>query len=377
MYPVIALTARDLGASVAQAGMIVALTGVGALLNNIPASLITARYGEKWAMAGASILLIVALLVCVTAGSPGVLAAGIFMIGMSQAVFLLARQTYLTDAVPIAMRARALSTLGGVMRIGLFISPFLSAVLMQLMGLDGAYWLGAMAAAAAGALAITLPELPSRAKNKEATTAEAALAQPPPGMRAIIREHRRSLTTLGVGCLLVAALRNCRPLIIPLWAAHIGLDAATTAVIYGAMGAIDMLLFYPAGKLMDQYGRRAAAVPCMLIMGVALVSIPFTSSLVPFLLAAMLLGLGNGIGSGLIMTIGADSSPVNARPQFLGLWRFITDLGSCGGPLLVSSIAAATTLSASIFFLGGAGFAAATIFFKWLPPRSSRAPTKA
>ena len=318
-------------------------------------------------------LLIVALLVCVSAGSPGVLAAGIFMIGMSQAVFMLARQTYLTDAVPIAMRARALSTLGGVMRIGLFISPFLSAMLMQLMGLDGAYWLGAMAAAAAGALAITLPELSSRAKATEALAAGSARPSPAPPMRKIVREHRHSLLTLGTGCMLVAALRYCRPLIIPLWAAHIGLDASTAAVIYGAMGAIDMLLFYPAGKLMDQYGRRAAAVPCMLIMGVALVLIPFTTSLVPFLLAAMLLGLGNGIGSGLIMTIGADSSPANARPQFLGLWRFITDLGSCGGPLLISSIAAATTLSVSIFFVGAAGFSAAAIFFRWLPGGASKA----
>ena len=376
MYPVIALTARDLGASIAQAGLIVALTGVGALLNNIPASLLTARYGEKWAMVGASVLLIIALLLCVSAGSPTMLAIGIFMIGMSQAVFMLARQTYLTDAVPMAMRARALSTLGGVMRIGLFISPFLSAMLMQLMGLDGAYWLAALAAAAAGALAITLPELPSRAKSKEPMSVDPGRSPPAraPRIRTIVRDHRRSLATLGTGCLLVAALRNCRPLIIPLWAAHIGLDAATASVIYGAMGAIDMLLFYPAGKLMDQYGRRAAAVPCMLIMGVALVIIPFTTSLVPFLLAAMLLGLGNGIGSGLIMTIGADSSPVNARAQFLGLWRFITDIGSCGGPLLVSSIAAASTLAASILFVGAAGFSAAAIFYKWLPGRPSATP---
>src|SRR5690606_24415918 len=93
-------------------------------------------------------------------------AIGIFMIGMAQSVFMLARQTYLTDAVPIAMRARALSTLGGVMRIGLFISPFLSAVVMQFMGLQGAYWLATVAAAAAGALAFTLPDLESRQDKK-------------------------------------------------------------------------------------------------------------------------------------------------------------------------------------------------------------------
>src|SRR5690554_2327902 len=148
VYPVIALTARDLGASIAQAGLIVALTGVGALVNNIPASLLTARFGERRAMIGAAILAIIALMLCVSAATPIVLGVGIFMVGMAQSVFSLARQTYLTDAVPVSMRARALSTLGGVVRIGLFISPFISALLMQFMGLQGAYWLASIAAAA-------------------------------------------------------------------------------------------------------------------------------------------------------------------------------------------------------------------------------------
>jgi Arabinose efflux permease len=369
VFPIIALTARHVGASVAEAGLIVALTGVGALLNNIPASILTARFGERRAMVGAALLLILALMLCVSAESLVMLAIGVFMIGMSQAVFLLARQTYLSDVVPLSMRARALSTLGGVMRIGLFISPFISAAFMQMMGLDGAYWLGAVAAGAAGALALSLPELHARQKPASNSGSGASAPLPPLSTGDIIRQFRHTFLTLGVGCLLVAALRNCRPLIIPLWAAHIGLDAATTSVIYGSMGAIDMLLFYPAGKLMDQYGRRATAVPSLLTMSVALAMIPFTTSLIPFLLATMLLGLGNGMGAGLVMTIGADSAPVHARARFLGVWRLTTDLGSCGGPLLVSSIAAAATLSTSVLFLSVAGFAASAVFFKWLPSK--------
>lgn len=364
IYPVIALSARNLGASIAEAGLIVALTGVGALVNNIPASLLTARFGERYAMTGAALLTIIALLLCVSASSPLVFGIGIFMIGMAQAVFLLARQTYLTDAVPISMRARALSTLGGVMRIGLFISPFISAGLMQIMGLDGAYWLAAIASAAAGALAFTLPDLESRTT---ASTAEAPTARP--RLSAIVREHRRSFLTLGTGCMLVAALRASRQIVIPLWAAHIMLDAATISVVYGAMGAIDMLLFYPAGKIMDTFGRRWVAFPCMFIMGVALLLMPLTDTFWTFILATMLLGFGNGIGSGLVMTVGADCSPTHARPQFLGLWRFMTDIGTCGGPLVVSSIAAAAGLAGGILAVSATGFVGAAIFWAWLPRR--------
>jgi len=398
IYPVIALSARNLGASIAEAGLIVALTGVGALLNNIPASLLTARFGERLSMTGAALLAIVALLLCVSAANPVVFGIGIFMIGMAQSVFLLARQTYLTDAVPISMRARALSTLGGVMRIGLFISPFISALLMQIMGLDGAYWLAAIAAAAAGALAFTLPDLESRKKapgrsgtqlNDPRKTADStekdtvrqqtdestkgpASANPSTmagrkSISTVLREHRRAYLTLGSSCLLVSALRASRQVVIPLWAAHIMLDAATTSVIYGAMGAIDMLLFYPAGKIMDRYGRQWVALPSMAIMGIALLLMPLTGNFWTFLLATMLLGLGNGIGSGLVMTVGADCSPANARPQFLGLWRFMTDIGTCGGPLLVSGIAAAAGLASGILAVSSAGFIAAAMFWKWLP----------
>lgn len=371
VYPVIAITARELGASIAEAGLIVALTGVGALVNNIPASLLTARFGERWAMTGAALFTIIALLLCVAAESPLAFGIGVFMIGMSQAVFLLARQTYLTEVVPITMRARALSTLGGVMRIGLFISPFISAAIMQMLGLDGAYWLAAMAAAAAGALAFTLPDLEFRRNRgtmrEDERTTDSARSRVT--LLSLLRTHRHAFLTLGTGCLLVAALRACRQLVIPLWAAHIMLDAATTSVIYGAMGAIDMLLFYPAGKIMDQYGRRWVATPSMFVMGVALLLIPLTDGFWPFLLATMLLGLGNGLGSGLVMTIGADASPAYGRPQFLGLWRFMTDIGSCGGPLLASAIAGAAGLVSGVLAVSGLGFAAAAIFWKWLPKR--------
>lgn len=109
IYPILALSARNLGASIAEAGVIVSLIGVGALVNNIPAALLTARFGERLSMTGAALFTIFALLLCISASSLLTLAAGVFMVGMALAVFLLARQTYLTDAVPVAMRARALS----------------------------------------------------------------------------------------------------------------------------------------------------------------------------------------------------------------------------------------------------------------------------
>lgn len=371
IFPVIALSARDLGASVALSGLIVALIGVGSLLSNIPASILTARHGERRAMTSAAALMIVALLLCVLAGSAWVLAAGVFMIGISQSIFMLARQTYLTEAVPITMRARAMSTLGGAMRVGMFLGPFVGAGLMHFMGLPGAYVVAILASAAAGALSLGIPDLVVQAPQGKAGEAGPAQQASVRAQR-IFRDHRGAFLTLGTGCMLLAAVRSCRQIIIPLWASHIGLDPATTALVYGAMGAIDMLLFYPSGYVMDRHGRRWVALPSMVIMGASLLLMPLSGSLIGFIIITLILGLGNGVGSGLIMTIGADASPRNGRTHFLGIWRFITDLGACGGPLVLSGVAAIATLGAGIASIGGLGLLAAVFFWRWLPGKAQQ-----
>ena len=46
-----------------------------------------------------------------------------------------------------------------------------------------------------------------------------------------------------------------------------------------------VLVFYPAGKVMDKKGRSWVAVPSMLIMGAALLLTPFTQGAATLLLA--------------------------------------------------------------------------------------------
>ena len=53
-----------------------------------------------------------------------------------------------------------------------------------------------------------------------------------------------------------------------------------------------------------------------------------------------LIAAGNGLGAGIVMTLGADAAPVDGRSQFLGAWRLCGDIGNTGGPLLVSAVAA-------------------------------------
>src|SRR5690625_7815607 len=89
---------------------------------------------------------------------------------------------------------------------------------------------------------------------------------------------------------------------------------------------------------MDKYGRGWIAVPSVLLMGLAFMLMPLTHQTLPFVLVTLLLGLGNGIGAGIVMTLGADAAPDNQQLEFLGLWRVVADPGQSIGALVVALI---------------------------------------
>ena len=370
ILPVVALTARDLGASVAVAALVVTLIGLGSWFFNLPASLITLKFGERWAIVGAAAASAVALAAAALApllpGGLWLLAAAMLVVGMAASVFSLARQKYLTEAVPVILRARALSTLGGVNRIGIFIGPFIGAAVMQFAGITGAYWVGVVAMAAAAVVSVRIPDLVAK------PAADDGVPVPQATRRSVAVSHAGVFLSVGMGVLLLSALRASRQVVIPLWAEHLGMDATQASLIYGLSGAIDMLVFYPAGKLMDRKGRQWVAIPSTLIMGTAMLLIPLSTGFVGLLLGALLIGFGNGISSGLNMTLGADFSPDNGRSQFLGLWRFMADAGATGGPVLLSAVTAVASLGAGVAATGVLGFAAAAVFAVTIPKLKHR-----
>ena len=128
----------------------------------------------------------------------------------------------------------------------------------------------------------------------------------------VLARHRRVLLTLGTGVLVLSAARSTRQVIVPLWAEAQGIDAATTSVIFGISAGVDMLLFFPGGLIMDRYGRAAVAIPAMITLGVGFVLLPLTHTAVTVGLVACLMGLGNGISSGVVLTLGADAAPSRA-----------------------------------------------------------------
>jgi MFS family permease len=367
MLPVIAISAIDRGANLAVASLVVSMLGIGSLVTNIPSGVITTRFGERRSMVLAAGVSAVGLVLCLFQLGLVLFATGVFLVGAASSIFMLARQSYLTEVVPPHMRARALSTLGGVQRIGVFVGPFVTAGIIGLAGLDAAYTVALVAIVAAGFVAYLVPDLtqelaPGAAVPQKVTTI---------GM---FREHWRTFVMLGTGILLLSAIRSTRQVVIPLWATHIGLDPAQSSIVYGIAGVVDAAIFYPAGYVMDRFGRRWIAVPCVLIMGVSFLLLPLTHVAVTLALVSVIMGFGNGIGSGIVNTLGSDASPAVGRPTFLGIWRELADGGSAIGPLILSLVTGIAGLAAGIVASGFVGFAAAAALARWIPKRTAITP---
>src|SRR6478672_10822307 len=157
--PVVVISATDLGAGPAMAALVVAGAGLGQIVADIPAGSLVHRFGERATMIGAALLTVLALVGCIVANNLPLFAAAIFVTGACTAVWLLARQAYVTEVVPYRLRATAMSTLGGVFRIGLFIGPFIGAAVVHFTGLWGAYAVHIVAAVVAAGVLMMVKDL--------------------------------------------------------------------------------------------------------------------------------------------------------------------------------------------------------------------------
>jgi MFS family permease len=386
IIPIIPIVANNLGASLAVAGLIASMIMVGELFGDIPSGWIVSRIGERNAMVYAALLAIIGLITATFSANPWLLGIGILLIGLSTAVFALARHAFMTSFVPQAYRARALSTLGGTFRLGYFVGPFIAAGVIHLTGsAQSVFWIQVVGCLGA---AVTLMVLPDPAATLAANRAVSGrregqefVAEEAHGLFRTIWNSRAVLLRVGTGAALIGAVRSSRQVILPLWAVSIGISDANTALIIGIAGSLDFALFYASGQIMDRFGRLWSALPSMIGLGLGHLVLATTHDLPTnvewFIAVAMVMSLANGIGSGILMTLGADLADKRNPAPFLGAWRFTGDFGSAVAPLAVAAITGVLSIAIASSVMGVLGLLGAGVLWRYLPryvPRKPRDP---
>lgn len=357
IIPSIPATALLLGADLATAGLITGLLMIGRLVADLPAAKLIDFLGERRAMIVAAAAGAIGILPSLFASNLFMLGAGVFIVGAGSAVFGLARLSWMTEHVPIAIRARALSVLGGMFRAGSFVGPTLAAGVITLFSVQSVYYLPLILCGLAATILMFAKGSEDVVKNSSSFKDTFAVA----------RREGKKLATLGVASSILSALRGTRMIGLPLIAVALAIPTEQASLIIGIAGALDFAMFYLSGQIMDRFGRSFAAVPTLAGLGVAHLIVGIAIDANTFLLLALLMSLANGIGSGVIMVLGADLAPPDKRSEFLASYRLLVDFGDAAAPLVLAPLVLAVGITGAMAGFGILGFVGAGLMYKYIP----------
>ena len=363
------LYALEIGGGPAAAAAVLGMRGIGTMLADVPSGMAVTRLGDKVTMVAGTVLVALACAGFAFAADPWMLGVLALVLGAGFGALMLGRLNYVARQCPVAYRGRAITMLAGIQRVGLFVGPAAGGLVAETLGFAVAFIAAAVLNVAGLVLMIVFVRR-SRARGR-------GVAQPHGAVIArILREHRHEFVRGGLASVAMQFVRSARQVLIPLWGGAIGLDAASIGLAFGLSSALDAAMFFPAGWLMDVRGRKWSLVPSLAVLGASLVLMPFATTFWPYLAVALLSGLGNGFGTGIIMALGADLSPRTNRGEFLGVWRLLGDAGHAAGPFVFSATTGFFALGATLGLAGVVGFAGAAVA-AWLVPETLRRPPPA
>jgi MFS family permease len=354
LLPVLPLALLANGLAYQSLTAVLAATGFGALLSQIPIGRLLNRYSENQVMTACVALTAVSVVLLGFVGTVVGLMALRFTSGIGSTGWLLSRQTFITRTIESEVRGRAMSLFGGLNRVAFLVGPLLGGFVAEQFGFRQAFIIAAVFTASGAAPLLMVPRLPAIADGEPTHPGRQRVETAHP--LAVFATHRRILLPAGAAQICIIAVRYGRFIILPLIGESIGLDIAQIGILVAIGSASDIVLFPAAGYLMDRYGRLAAIVPSFSLLGVGLLLLAGASSHGAIMIAAAVIGIGNGLGSGTMMTLSSDLAPPDSPGEFLAALGTIREIGRILGPLGVGFLA-------DWAGLGTAAFAMALVAF--------------
>jgi predicted MFS family arabinose efflux permease len=150
------------------------------------------------------------------------------------------------------------------------------------------------------------------------------------------------LVTLSIGWAVVQGGRFVLSPLLPAIIADLGITEATAGIAFAALGGVYALTQYPSGRLSDRWSRSTLIVPGLVVMIVGFALLGGAEAYLPFVLAAVVIGLGKGLFAIPSRALVSDLY-VERRGRALGVFTAGTDVGG----LLASAVAVVVLASAT------------------------------
>jgi len=330
----IPLRMTDLGFGVDSIAIVVGAAGIGGVISAEPIGRLAGRFGAVRMYRYGLVALAGFFITLGTLDNLVVLVLVQGAIGVCVASVRIGSQMVVRNRIADARRGRVHATQGAISRGANFVAPVLAGFAWERLRPEWSFAVPVLAAMAllmaAGTLAV----------------------RPTPQTRA-----GRTATPLSTilrytgGLILFNASRSGRMLLLPLLGLGLGLSPARIGLLVGLTSATDVLVSPISGVLMDSRGRLFTIVPAFTLMSLGFIILASASGGWMLIIAAAVLGLGNGFSSGLFLTLGTDLAPQGGEGPFLGRFGAFTDIGRLIGPFMVGTLGATLGLGAAALAL--------------------------
>ena len=338
IVPVIALYARSFGVLQSAIGVAIAIYGLARFLVAVPTGQLADRFGRRATLVMGGLLTALGNLLCAYAPSFPALVGARFVAGAGAAMILVTGVIVLADITAPAHRGRTMAIYQGVFTFAVGVGPLPGGYLAERYGLHAPFLVYAVAGFLAAIVAwLQIPE------TRDVRGAEwAGAAMPLPrfgGQIRLLAGHTGfmlvSLISFTSAVARTGALFNVIPVLahdrLMLTTERIGLGLALASIV-------GLALAYPAGVLVDRFGRKVVIVPATIVSGISLLLFLVAPSYGWFLAGCVAWSVAAGVSGAAPAAYAADVAPPGMNAAALSSFRMLSDLGYVVGPVALGAI---------------------------------------
>jgi DHA1 family multidrug resistance protein-like MFS transporter len=329
MFPVIPLYATELGATVAEVGVIVATISYVTAFLLIPFGMLSDRFGRNKLLVGGLFIFTLAPLLYPLANNPEQLIWFRAIHGFAAAAFLPTAIALVIDLTPEAKRGEAIGWYSASLQLGLMAGPITGGFLTRHFGFNAAFY-GCSAISLVG-LVLALSRFQSMDHRSAVTPAKGSSSWRWLGQPLAIAVMLAPLL-LAVGSGTIGSY-------IPLYGMLFGLTEADAGAIITAVYASSALLRAPAGRLADRVDRRILLIGGVALSAVAVSLFSFFHGLSQFIVIGIVFGIGMGIAMPAGLVMAADFSSASGRALIMAVPTCFFQVGLAVGPTAMGYIA--------------------------------------
>jgi MFS family permease len=359
IVPAVPVLANSFGISAGTAAQTITALAVGRFVGLPISGAVLDRLGTRSALTAGPALGCAAGLLAASMPWFGLILVLVFLIGVAESVWVIAREVAGIDLARPDQRGRVLSGFHGFNNLGLALGPLFGGLLTENIGFRAVFVAYAACAGASVLIGFSVRHMrpahePHFASDAVKSAARATLMD---RLRALIilfqQIHpglRATYIVLVFATFTSFVHRVTTQSILPLYASSkLGLTPKEVGLLFTLSGLSVFAMILPAGFIIDKVGRKWATVPSTGIPALAFLLIPFAGNFFQLAVLLSFLGIANGLSLGSLATSTYDVVPPNARGRLQAARRTIAEIGGIGAPLLGGFLA--DTFSPALPFL--------------------------